>query len=142
MITKHLGFTGTRGGMTLPQVRRLQSWRATLLAQYTDLHEGDCIGADEKMVDIFKDLMTIVCHPPIDDSKRAFAYYDEIREPKEYIARNHDIVNESVMLIATPKGYHDLLRSGTWATIRHAARTNKRAVIIWPDGTWDTKGGD
>ncbi len=128
--------------MTSRQILRLDSWKDTLLSQYDVLHEGDCIGADEMMVDTFRDHMHIVAHPPIDDSKRAFAYYDEIRKPKEYLVRNVDIVNESVMLLATPKGYTELLRSGTWSTIRHAARTNTRTVIIWPDGTWDVKGGD
>jgi len=57
-----------------------------------------------------------------------------IRKQKEYLARNKDIVAETEFLIATPKEYTEILRSGTWATIREAFRQNKKVAIIFPNG--------
>ncbi len=128
--------------MTRSQVGRLEFWSDTLIAHFEYLHHGDCIGADQQMATMFRDYMIIVSHPPIVRAKRAFTESDEIRPAKAYLERNKDIVNETFTLIAMPKGYHEVTRSGTWATIRHAARTNKETVIVWPDGTYDVKGGD
>ncbi len=141
-IDRHLGVTGTQDGMTRSQVRRIESWRDTLIAHFEYLHHGDCIGADEQMADLFRDYLLIISHPPINDSKRAFTEADQTRSPKGYLVRNRDIVNESFTLIAMPKGYYEVQRSGTWATIRYARQTHKRRVIVWPDGTYDVKGGD
>ena len=141
-IDRHLGVTGTQDGMTSDQVRRIESWSDTLIAHFEYLHHGDCIGADEQMANLFRLYMLIVSHPPIVRAKRAFTESDEIRPEKPYLERNRDIVNESFTLIAMPKGYYEIQRSGTWATIRYARQTHKRHVIVWPDGTYDVKGGD
>lgn len=100
------------------------------------LHHGDCIGADAQAHSIAREYnRPVTIHPPDDDSKRAFCEgASSIREPKPYLARNKDIVTETEWLIATPKGYSEELRSGTWATIREARRQKKPITIIWPDG--------
>ena len=136
VVKGDLGFTGTQQGMTSRQILRIESWKDVLIARFERLHEGDCIGADEMMVDMFRDYMIIVAHPPINESKRAFAWYDETRDPKEYILRNHSIVDESGLLIATPKEPAEVVRSGTWATIRYAADVGVRVLIRGPDGTY------
>ncbi len=139
VVKGDLGFTGTQQGMTSRQILRIESWKDVFIARFERLHEGDCIGADERMVDIFRDHMIIIAHPPINEDKRAFAWYDEIREPKEDIPRNHDIVDESGLLIATPKEPEEVVRSGTWATVRYAANVGVRAIIIAPDGTYERR---
>ena len=129
-----MGFTGTQAGMT----NRQRSRFAQLLDQSVEeFHHGDCIGADEeahKLTRLTIPDTKIVIHPPSNTSKQAFCASDEIRAPKPYLDRNHDIVDETDELIATPKGFEEELRSGTWATVRYARRKNKKVTIIWPDG--------
>ncbi len=79
----------------------------------------------------------IVSHPPEDDKYRAFAYFNEERPEKPYLMRNHDIVNESFLIIATPRQYSYVPRSGTWATINYAVKNNGRVMIVWPNGTYE-----
>lgn len=102
-------------------------------------HHGDCIGAD---VDFHKlsriQGLRIIGHPPIKVNMRAFCEFDEIRKPKKFIDRNHDIVNESDWMIFTPSGFIELLRSGTWATIRYSKIKKRDGFIVWPDGIIET----
>ncbi len=128
-----VGFTGTQVGMTSVQ---LQSFYALLqLIKSAKLHHGDCIGADAQVHDIAVELeMSIVIHPPLDERKRAFKWSDLVRPARAYLDRNHDIVDESDVLIATPKESLEVLRSGTWATIRYAYKQGKTVLLILPDG--------
>jgi hypothetical protein len=57
---------------------------------------------------------------------------------REYIARNHDIVDASAVLVATPRDWYEEQRSGTWATIRYARAQRKAVIIVWPDGRAET----
>ena len=129
-----IGFTGTQTGMTHMQKRVFER----LLHQFgcTEFHHGDCIGADSDAHKIARTLAVpwIVIHPPTDPRKRAFCKANLVRPEKAYILRNHDIVNDTDTLIATPKEDTEQLRSGTWATIRYANKTGKRVIIIYPLG--------
>lgn len=130
-----IGFTGTQRGLTLYQMNVLRK----LFAKFSrpSLHHGDCIGADYHTHQIAYAMSAhIVVHPPKDPIKRAFcAGFDEIREEKEYLDRNHDIVDETTFLVATPGEYVEQLRSGTWATIRYASALGRLVIIIFPDGS-------
>lgn len=126
------GFTGSQNGMTQPQRQAVYS----MLAVGGALHHGDCVGADAQAHVIARQHgLWIVGHPPNRDVKRAFSTFDEVREPRAYIERNHVIVDECELLIATPDGYVEQLRSGTWATIRYARKIGRLRRIIYPDGT-------
>lgn len=126
-----IGFTGTQDGMTPKQTIAL--WQQLSLISHLEFHHGDCIGADEEAHDIARLVgAKIVGHPPTNEVKRAFCYFDEEREPKEYIARNHDIVDETQLLIATPKSTVEEVRSGTWATVRYARKIGREVVILDP----------
>lgn len=129
----HCGFTGTQRGMTDKQLSVVKD---ILVNTKPIFHHGDCIGADKQAHDIAEALkLSIILHPPIIEIKRAFCVADECRIPKPYIDRNHDIVNESNHMIATPGEYVEQLRSGTWATIRFGKKCGKTVYIIMPDGT-------
>ena len=132
-----IGFTGTQKGMTDEQkltVMKLLKNRPA--GSELELHSGDCIGADKDFVDIldWSLFTTKIGHIPDNDSKRAFCKYNTERTPKPYLVRNHDIVDESDILIATPGEFKEQLRSGTWATIRYAQKKGKKIVIVWPNG--------
>ena len=108
-----------------------------LLWNVQQLHLGDCIGADAEAYEEAVRLgIKTVGHPPDNASKRAFCEYDEERPPKPYLARNRDIVMEGIDgLIAAPKEFVEVLRSGTWATVRYARKAGRRIWIVMPDGT-------
>ena len=61
---------------------------------------------------------------------RAFCIGTIVKEPQPYLQRNHNIVNECDMLVAFPSTSNEVLRSGTWSTIRYAKKAKKPVEII------------
>jgi len=136
-----LGFTGTQHGMTKPQTFKVMEFISQPMVR--EAHHGDCIGADFEFHQLcrFKCLY-IVGHPPINESKRAFCDFNYEWQPKEYLDRNHDIVDSSTFMIAAPGEMQEIKRSGTWATIRYTQKQIKAGrpltmVIVYPDGTYE-----
>ena len=127
-----VGFTGTRKGMTDWQLAQLER----CLAVGYNLrwaHHGDCVGADAEFHEIAKlHHLTITVHPPTVSKFRANKTGDFNVEPESYIKRNHAIVDASNVLIAAPASKKETKRSGTWATIRYARKTNVATVILYP----------
>lgn len=138
----NLGFTGTRDGMTSYQLDRLQVFLELFGVWFIECHHGDCLGSDEQfheLINIFRSrrgavTYSIHVHPPRNSSLRAFCEADILYPPKDYIPRNHDIVDQTHLLIATPNDDHERQRSGTWATIRYARQTWRDTYIIYPMG--------
>lgn len=130
----NIGFTGTQDGMTDRQKENFKFNLVQYYVQgYTRFHHGDCIGADAQACDIAKEIgFKIICHPPRASNKRAWKEYDEIWPVKDYLVRNHDIVDCCNVLIATPKSEHEELRSGTWATVRYARKMKKELLLVFP----------
>lgn len=128
------GFTGTKLDITPAQYLSLFSLLTHL--NPTHCHHGDCVGADTAFhFAAAQQDRNIVIHPPIDPKLRAFNQTGkvEIRAPKEYLARNRDVVNETSYLIAVPNG-EEVLRSGTWSTVRYARKLKRKIYIILPSG--------
>lgn len=134
IIPRHIGFTGTQIGMSEHQKKMLRQilTAAVLQGDPVYFHHGDCKGADAEAHDIALGTgCRIIIHPPIRRIKRAYCQHaDEWRTPKEYLDRNHDIVDVSIGMIAAPKSNQEELRSGTWATIRYARKMNKRVILL------------
>lgn len=128
MSYSNIGFTGSQKGLTGEQYALI--WH--FLTQHQgNFHHGDCIGADQVAHKIAEDLKYyIIIHPPTNESKRAFCKGQETRPPKPYLQRNHEIVDSCNILIAAPKEKHEVLRSGTWATIRYARKKNVPVLIV------------
>ena len=131
-MIKAVGFTGTQ---ILPDEwanRRLYSLLSFLLDQgYTELHHGDCVGADRLAhVTAVCVGMRVVLHPPTNDSKRAFCTADREWPPLPYLSRNKVIVDFCDEMIAMPRTSNEQLRSGTWATVRYARKRGKRITLI------------
>lgn len=127
-----VGFTGTREGMTDEQW-----WKFVLMLVFPprEFHHGDCVGSDfqaAKLAHMFG--VWTVSHPPVIRRLRAFHASDEERLPKTYVARDHDIVDETDCLIATPRVAHEEMHSGTWLTVRYARERGKRVYLILPNG--------
>lgn len=133
-----LGFTGTQRGMTSRQ-------RAQVILYFeqhliTQAHHGDWIGADAEFHDIaLAHEVPVVLHPPLQDRKRANCKGASAElPPMFYLDRNKEIVHKADVLIACPKEYNEVLRSGIWSTIRYAAKVGKTVIIILPDGSMKT----
>lgn len=128
-----VGFSGSQHGTRPHQFAAIDECIKILGPQ--EFHHGDCVGADDDAHRIARKWgARIVIHPPIVGTKRAFLHGDETRESKPYIERNHDIVDETDVLIAAPNSMTERLRSGTWATIRYATKIGKQIYIVYPDG--------
>jgi hypothetical protein len=127
-----IGFTGTSHGMTEEQSTTVVDLLGQLGA--TELHHGDCIGADAQAHNLARSLkIRIVVHPPIESIKRAFCQGGHVAERFKYLQRNKHIVDASHVLIAAPRT-SETLRSGTWSTVRYARKQSRTIYVIHPDG--------
>jgi len=130
-----MGFSGTREGMTAIQkdvVENIIDW-----FRPQEFRHGDCIGSDVDAHSIARkhEYIWIIGHPPIDPILRAYCDFDETRLPQEYKVRDKRIVIESNILVATPKEMSEVLRSGTWTTIRYAREAKIPVLIVKPTGS-------
>ncbi len=131
------GFTGTRKGMTTAQKIRFRELISTL--QVAKFVHGDCIGADadaHRMIAI-RGSIPIHKRPSNIGSRRAFCSsgVSTCSKPVDPLLRNKKIAEDCNILIVTPSGDQEVLRSGTWATVRYARKLRRRIHIIFPDGS-------
>lgn len=130
-----VGFTGTRNVPTTKQKRALDVLLMRLDEEFniTEVSHGDCKGSDKNFHDAVRSLLPKVrinVYPPLDSKHRAFCEGDVVYKEMEYLDRNQAIVDNSDILIATPKENSEVLRSGTWATIRMAKKKGIKIHII------------
>lgn len=136
----HVGFSGTRNGLSFVQLERLKSELTSIYDIFTTiqpicwLHHGDCLGADVRAHEIWRMQYAgkIWIHPPKDPKFRAFLQGDMVEKHKDYLVRNRDIVDRSDFMVFTPKGPEET-RSGTWSTWRYAQKLGRPSVVIMPD---------
>jgi hypothetical protein len=142
-----IAFTGTQEGMNEFQCETLHNRLVSAMAHALaidntdpqnhygvyEFHHGDCIGADAQAHEIALILgYSIAIHPPLNPSKRAWCdSYIRICEPKEYLVRNREMVDECDFLFVAPKSNKEELRSGTWSTYRYADKKDMRTSILW-----------
>ena len=132
------GFTGTRSsGLNENQKENIIKLLKNDLEnnKIIKIHHGDCIGADQDFHNLCLNLSNkifIIIHPPINNNFRAYCNnYNIIKKEKPYLDRNKDIVNESQILIACPLDKNkEIIRSGTWSTIRYAKKIKKKVLIF------------
>jgi len=131
-----VGFTGTRYGMTDPQIKHFAEVCERLGEGKEDvvLVHGDCVGADAEAHGIAEGLgwqhLILPCNLPRD---RAFCEGLVVEPPKPPLDRNVEIVQSCDILLGCPPG-EETRRSGTWHTIRTARRLERPTYIIYPFG--------
>lgn len=122
-------------------------WK-TLIAypEISEFHHGGCIGGDaelELLVHKVREeraeayvgwIPRIVLHRGNTPEKWATCDPDEELGPKDNIERNHVMVDTANELWAFPGEEHEVLRSGTWATIRYARWTGRKVYVVFPSG--------
>lgn len=99
----------------------------------TEFHHGDCEGADAEAHDIVREFfpdVKIIVYPPISKYRQAFRQGDFHHPPESYITRDYKIVDATEYLIGGPLGDTEILRSGTWTTIRYGRKTNKPITVL------------
>ncbi len=139
------GFTGTQDGMTDSQLIAFIDWIGN--ATPSEFHHGQCVGADVQAALIAHEFsFTVIAHPghPKDQPKSTyqrgiFLNNDVVLEAYPYLERNHHIVDASEIVLATPGQMQEVMRSGTWATIRYAQKS-KPVVLFMPDGSIEYRG--
>lgn len=136
----HIGFTGTRQGMTSAQQQALDdllSPRRGYGQAHDIFHHGDCQGSDAEAHRIAWLLGWIIhIHPPVGEKWRAYCRGPSrviLHEPRSYQDRNRAIVHACTLLIAAPKGMQEEQRSGTWSTVRYARKVGVPVTILWPE---------
>ena len=135
-----IGFTGTREKLTAAQRKEL--YLVLLNAPGGWWHHGDCVGADaESHVMAYAQGYKIEVHPPLSKRMRAYCKGDVVRMPKEFIARERDIVRYTSRLIACPAEAREQPLGGTWSTIRFARWLGRPVMIIFPDGRIELEQG-
>lgn len=143
-----IGVTGPRTGRNARQAIQADMFldRAVDRGFDLSLRHGDCVGVDEAWhEDAMRRGIKTDVHPPLDETYRAFTYGPRnlvtIHEPKPYLERNVDVVDASHVLVATSKTDREVIRSGTWWTVRYARHIGVPRLIIWPKGSvtyeWD-----
>lgn len=131
MESIRIGFTGNRDGINQNQAEEIKS----ILDKYDNIivSHGDCIGSDTDFHNLcieyrnahINKKIIIQIFPPNDPKLRAFNNGDILEKEESYLKRNLNIVKNSSILIACPKDKNkEILRSGTWSTIRQARKLN------------------
>jgi hypothetical protein len=135
-IPIRVGFTGT-GTFIAPQQRATLERHLRKLKPYI-LHHGDCVEADAAAHDIaVAHNMAIRVHPPDNPVKRAFkttGLDTIVLAEAEYHVRNLHIVRAAEHMVGCPDTYEEIVRSGTWSTIRKARKRKIPIFLIFPDG--------
>ena len=129
-----IGFTGTRHGMTDEQLQEFKKFIEN--KNFDEFHHGMCVGSDEQahlIIESKKPQAKIIGHPPKYNGSRASVTPDATMKPYDYLKRNHNIVDATEFLVATPDT-KEKTHSGTWSTIRYARKKAKRIYIIHRNG--------
>lgn len=130
-----IGFTGTRRGMTQLQEREFR--RLITVMAPTHFYHGGAIGSDVRAAMIVREIRRSYCQIECFPARKNYTpLQDEVVHPVtlDPIARNPYIIAASEFLIATPYEEQEILRSGTWATIRLARNALMNHTIIGPRG--------
>lgn len=123
------GFSRTRNGLNENQKNQI----IKLLEENNikEVRHGDCIGADTYFHNLCQNKnINIIIHPPHVSIMRSFCQSPYILKPKPYLDRNKDIVDNCDILIACPENDIEVMRSGTWSTIRYAKKMNKPVLLF------------
>ena len=139
--TISIGFTGTRRGMSKSQSLRVFSIINGGKDSISEAHHGCCIGGDAEFHEMCQILgVGIHGHPPIDKKFMAeLTGYKNLAESNDYLTRDRHVVKSSSLLISAPYTMAPIPHSGTWYTTNYAEKKKKHIIIVYPNGSLETK---
>ena len=146
-----VGFTGTKRGMTGAQKAVVTDLikRYCALELVTFYHGGDK-GADYDFHQLVMQHTdgVISIFPGHDAEGKSPRRMPEVQDPRvvwnpsqPYLTRNQTIAGLLEVLIATPQEFEEVMRSGTWATVRYTRTRSKLVTIVYPDGKIEVQRG-
>ena len=141
-IPLHIGFSGTRHGMTLLQRRavyRVFRWYRDNRNAIT-VHHGSCVGADAEAHDIARMLgLAVALHPGVSAdgssplrAECAMLEGERVWREQHYLKRNQVIAACVGVLVAAPHGERP--SRGTNHAISCAVKLERPVVIVSADG--------
>lgn len=138
-----VSFTGTRLGCKTTQLHEVKKFLEELRGKVAAFHNGACHGADRELFYLCMDVMPQVptfFHPSgseqYDWALREAPVKSQVANIQPPLVRNRIMVDACDWLIACPGG-REVLRSGTWSTVRYAIKSRKSHSIFHPDGSWE-----
>lgn len=140
------GTTGSERGLHGRQADWLAAFIAERISPEDELIDGDCIGVDDQVNRAFRMAGCLTRgYPGMNRAKRAFGDHEIWHEPRNNIARDEDIAWDAGFMLCFPWGLEELLRDGTWTTIRRARHYGTAGLIIYwtgltePLGSWQPR---
>jgi hypothetical protein len=137
----HVGFTGTRHGMTPQQLAALDAILVCLggFGRLTFRH-GDCVGGDEEAHRAARRRgARVEVHPGrgmtsshLMPDLRAWCEGDVVHPVLTFFHRNRRIVDLSDVVVAAPRETIKQYRGGTWYTISYAEQRKKTLAVLSP----------
>lgn len=150
-MSKILCFTGTQVGMALRQratIRQMMTGSALMeIRRLARILHGGCIGADDQFHDMLDGMELLrrtevypsnVLDKVADLSGRLPLLVHPASDPLE---RNKLMIARAHSVLAAPKEFSEVTRSGTWATVRAARRKGIPVLIVYPDGSRHLESG-
>jgi len=131
----HLGFTGTRQGMT-----RAQAAAVTALLQACPpqtFHHSDALGAETEVHALVRQqcpATQIMVHPPTRSAQRSFCVADIWRPTLPYFLCQQAVVQASDVLLAVPQSAAEMRRSGCWQAVQYARAVGTPVVLVRATG--------
>jgi hypothetical protein len=131
----YVSFTGTSRGMNKIQFAKVSEFLFNNVDRFDLAIHGDCIGADAEFHTICKVLnVPIDIHPCDITHFRAFCEGFRVFPIDKPLTRNKTMIDKADLTLATPFENQEVLRSGTWSSIRYAKKKDKMLIIFYPDG--------
>jgi hypothetical protein len=119
-----LGFTGSRKGMTVRQsgvIAKFLIDNSILVVNHGASPVLTC--ADWEVDRIATEL-----------GIRVHRYPPKSKRPVDMLSRDRLVISVSDAILAAPNSFKEVLRSGTWATVRYCYAERKPMYAVWPCG--------
>jgi hypothetical protein len=131
-----VSFTGTREGMSAWQKQQLVKFLEEHRNQVALFAHGACSGADVEAHYMVRDVCGsstfIAVFPSTAKTRVHVQGADYVADPKPPLERDRDIVDCGCdLLLAAPLQMSEVLRSGTWSTIRYARKKHVPVQVMW-----------
>lgn len=137
------GFTGPERGIRPEQLRTIELLLRIGQAGTGDvLVHGGCVGGDTQVHELAETIgYDTEVHPSNLPHKQGVLGGTVRFEERDPLERNPTIVERCTILLAAPGEFEEVIRSGTWHTIRAAGKAGRTTLIVWPDGTIEPRHG-
>jgi hypothetical protein len=120
----------------------MTEWQVRALRELLQLMQPDAffhngmIGATAQAHAIARglDLQIVIIPPKNTDLRAKLEGAIQIETPEDFNDSLDHVIEDSHIVIFTPREEVEKLRSGTWRSIRQAKREGKSVYIIFPDG--------